>query len=282
MRHALVNSLFALLFTGCAGGLEMSNAGDAETKRAEYGDVVGRVVWEGGVPDVPPIHFQSVMPELFLKGDRPNPNAPIDGLAGAVVFLKRVDPIRARAWDHPPVQIELKDRQLSIHQGCVEGRVGFVRAGDPVTMISREPVIHLLRARGADYFTFAFPDPDRELRRTLKRPGLVELSSATGFYWMRGYLFVAEHPYFCRCDAQGNFHLRDVPLGRHELICWHPNWAVKRFEREPETGNVARVEFEEPFTVRKFIDVVGPENSLTLTIQAGAAAPRQLPAEPGP
>src|SRR5207248_1964383 len=131
---------------------------------------------------------------------RDNPHAPnIDsatsGVAGAVVFLRGVDPARARPWDHPPVVVEHQDRQLWVVQGGVRSRIGFVRRDDSITMVSREKVFNALHAGGAAFFTLTFPDADQPLRRALDKKGQVELSSAAGGYWMRGHLFVDDHPY---------------------------------------------------------------------------------------
>src|SRR5262249_30904512 len=153
----------------------------------------------------------------------------------AVVYLRGVDPARARPWDHPPVCVELRDYQIHVRQGDEEGRVGFVRRGAEVTAVSREPVFDSLQARGAAFFTLAFPDPDRPRTRRCPRAGVVELSSGVGHFWMRGHLFVSDHPYLARTDAAGRFSLPRVPAGRYELVCWLPDWHESSHERDADT-----------------------------------------------
>jgi hypothetical protein len=134
-------------------------------------------------------------------------------------------------------------------QGVGASRRGFVRTGDTVEIVSKQSVFHALRATGAAFFTLAFPDPDQPLARRLERPGVVELSSGAEYYWMRAYLFVDDHPYYARTDEAGRFELKDVPAGRHRMICWFPDWRLEHHERNPETGQVMRWKFRPPIEV---------------------------------
>lgn len=214
----------------------------------------GRVTWNGPLPEVPPLDVAAYPfggPVLRQRQRRPNPNRPaIDplsrGLANAVVYLRGVPVEQARPWDHPPVEVELHSDGFAVRQGQDVSRVGFVRRGAAVTLVSRQEVLHGCRGRGAAFFSLMFPDRDRPLQRRLTEPGLVELSSSAGYYWMRAYLFVDDHPYYARTDGTGQFTLPAVPPGRYELVCWLPNWKVQRQEREPEVGAVVRLYFEPP------------------------------------
>src|SRR5262249_17392835 len=98
-------------------------------------------------------------------------------------------------------------------QGAADGRTGFVHRGEEVEMVSEQPAFHSLQARGAAFFTLAFPDADRPRRRRLSRTGLVELSSGAGYVWMRGYLFVDGRPAYSGAEAGGRFGRGQVPPG---------------------------------------------------------------------
>ena len=221
---------------------------------AGCGTVGGRVTWSGARPK----------PEEFLFGvpkpDRsgfdirmmPNPNAPaIDAttgaVAGAVVFLRGVNPAAAKPWDLPPVRVEMADRQVVVRQGDgAASRAGFVRRGDAVTMTSRDPFFHVLRGRGAAFFSLTFPDPECASSRPFETPGRVELSSGAGFYWASADLFVADHPYYTLTDRDGRFTLTRVPEGAVELVVWMPGWAAARHDRDPESGLITRMSYAAP------------------------------------
>ena len=219
---------------------------------ATTGRITGRVTWVGDRPTAPQFIYGSPNPDgNFTVRMMPNPNAPaIDdrtrGLAGAVVFLRGLDPTLAKPWDLPPARIELHDRGIRIVQGTSTGRTGFVRCGGSVEMRSAEPVFHILRARGAAFFSLTFPLPDQPLTRTFEKAGRVELSSGAGYYWAAADLFVVEHPYYALTDAEGRFVFEQVPPGAHEVVAWHPNWNVAKQERDPESGMTFRQTYGKP------------------------------------
>jgi hypothetical protein len=179
-----------------------------------------------------------------------NPNAPVidaktRGVAGAIVMLRGVNARQARPWDHPTVQVEVSSDELRVRQGDAVG-VGFVRRGDAVEFVSFEPTLQTVRGRGAAFFGVPLAEAHRSAVRHFRGAGLVELSSGIGYYWMQGYLFVCDHPYIARTDAQGCFTIPDVPDGDYNLVCWMPNWQVQRKLREPEAGIVNRIDYFPP------------------------------------
>jgi hypothetical protein len=221
----------------------------------ESATLEGQVTWEGDLPVVDPFRARVFLPlgaeARVEKLQQENPNRPtIDGrtrgVGNAVVFLRGVDPKQAKPWDQPPVVIDLRDLQIHVRQGDTDSHYGFIKRGAAFTMTSSQPFFHSLRAGGAAFFTLAFPDPNRPTTRRLRQTGLVELSSGAGYYWMRAYLFVDDHPYYARTDASGRFALRQVPSGRYEVVCWMPQWRNAGHERDPESGLITRWTFQPP------------------------------------
>jgi hypothetical protein len=121
-------------------------------------------------------------------------------------------------------------------------------------MESAQPIFHSLVARGAAFFALPFPNPSRPCRRRLDHPGVVELTSGAGYFWMRAHLFVADHPYFTRSDAMGQFRLSQVPPGKYDLVCWLPSWREAEHELDADTGLVYRLTYQPP------VEVVQPLN----------------------
>jgi hypothetical protein len=261
IMHGRCLSIAAVLFF--LAGCEKTPAWDLETAAppsveridnfdpATAGTIAGRVAWSGPVPSVAAFHAPVSAGTEWGSGPRiawPNPNAPVvdpasGGVCEAVVFLRGVDPRRARPWHHKPVRVELVGYRFQVLQGEAEHRAGFVRRGDTIQVASRQEHFDSLQARGANFFSMALPDAGPMHQRPLDRAGIVELSSGAGHFWMRTYLFVAEHPYLAWTDAAGRFSLSQVPPGDYELVCWHPSWLKADHERDTETAHISAMTF---------------------------------------
>lgn len=238
------------------------------------GPVGGRVVWDGPVPPAEPIRGERLRP-MALGTDpfeRPNPHAPAigpdGGIANAIIELRPASPQPPRPWPHPPVSIAVSDGWPMVQQGGLQ-LVGFVRAGDTISITSRHVgTYHALRARGAAFFTVALPDADKPRARKLTQPGWVELSSAAGFPAMRGYLVVSDHPYLTRTDAAGRFEWPSVPAGAYTLTAKFPDWRIERTERDPEMGVPVRTVYR-PMFEQSVAVTAGPAVAVELRFRAG-------------
>jgi hypothetical protein len=261
-------------------GPDANSSFDAST----CGTIRGQVVWDGPTPVIPPFEIPAypMAGEAFArKQTRPNPHAPqlhvrSAGIGNAVVLLRGVDPQRAKPWSHSPVVVEQRAAQFHLFQDGQDATVAFVRPSGQVAMVSRDRLFYGLHAGGAAYFTLMFPEPNQPLERTLTRPGVVELASAAGCYWMRAYLFVEDQPYCTRTDTEGRFELSGVPAGHYEVVCWLPSWMKARHERDPESGLIARWYFQRPCEQRQSIKL-GPQETRDVPFRFAASMFSSLP-----
>lgn len=274
--RSLVALVFLCALTGChdpslpekipdeGNGAVPAVLGEAFDEAAT-GALSGTVHWQGDLPHVEPFHVLGLPGNYVVdvRKNQANPHLPriqpsTLALQDAIVFLRKVDLTKSRPWDQPPVRIEQCDRHLVIAQGGAQSNVGWVRAGEVIEIVNQDDHFHMLRGRGAAFFSLPFMDPRVPSRRRLDKPGLVELSSGAFFFWMHGYLLVEQHPYFTRTDAGGHFRLEKVPAGSYDLVCWMPNWEVARKGRDPETGYVIQMDFLPPVEhVRKVLVTAG-------------------------
>jgi hypothetical protein len=252
---------------------------------AATGTIVGRVGWAGPEPTVPailaPLSTGSEGQDHLVRSWA-NPHAPeIDrasrGVGGTVLFLRKIEPGCGRPWDLPPVEVEIEGGQFHVRQGGKEQRVGFVHPGDGVTMVSREPWFEILQARGAAFFSLPLPESGLVRTRHLKQPGHVEFVSGAGHYWMRGHVFVVTHPYYTVTDTEGRFTLDQVPAGRHELVCWHPNWHVASLERDLGTLLYVYATYHQSVEIVQTVQVEpGRTSRAAFTLRAAQFAPEQV------
>jgi hypothetical protein len=251
---------FLLLLAGCTESPDSSTPNPSGTPvlgeafaETDTGTLEGSVTWQGDLPDIPRFKVFGLPGNyaVDVRKDQPNPNRPrietdTGAIQDAVVFLRHVDLRKSKPWDQPAVHVDQRDRRIVIRQGDVSSSVGFVRAGSAIEMNSQDDHFHMLRGRGAAFFSVPFANPKVPGHRRLDKPGVIELSSGAFFFWMRGYLFVDHHPYYARTDSDGKFMLDKVPAGEYELVCWLPNWEVAKKSRDPETGLIIQVDFQPP------------------------------------
>ncbi len=230
---------------------------------AECGSITGQVLWDGPVPQVPRYNAPfTPRPEsgiIFGRKTWDNPRSPVvsreGGLASAVVFLKEVNLPQSRPWDHSPVTVAVRQHQLQVHQDSLESRFGFVQRGQTIDLINHDKCFHSIQARGAAFFNLPFADPDKPHPRRLTQKGIVELTSGCGAFWMAGFLFVDNHPYYARTGSDGRFVLPQVPAGTYQLVCWHPDWREISRELDGDTWEVASIEFRPALTIEVTVQV---------------------------
>lgn len=244
---------------------------------ARSGTVRALVRWSGPVPAVPPIDLIQVTSPPGGNRSVPNPNAPRiqnGQLTDALVSLTGIDPRRSRPWDLAPVTVEAGPRGLVVRQGDRAGRMAVVRGGATVDLVSREEGQHSIRGRGAAFFTQMLPVPHRPVGRRLTDAGVVELSSGSGYYWLRGYLLVSDHPYAAVTNASGTADFPQVPDGEYDAVCWVPNWHVERLDNDPERIGPVRLAFRPAVERRQRVVVrAGEAAEVGFTLSAADFGP---------
>lgn len=211
---------------------------------SQCGRLEGSVEWTGEIPIVPMMTANTKAgPKLV-----PNPHAPaIDaktrGMAGVVVYLRGIDPAKAKPWMQPKhLTVSASEMGLQIEE---TGRYGFVPHGGEIRVQSID-INHSVCGRGALSFAMPLPDAGVVSTRTATRPGIIHLTSGSNVAWASAHVFVCEHPYYAVTDANGRFAFDAVPAGEYELVAWHPNWTIVGHDRNPETGLICRFHYAEP------------------------------------
>jgi plastocyanin len=105
--------------------------------------------------------------------------------------------------------------------------VQIIKLGSPIVVSNSDKVLHNYHIyRGSEtVINEAQPEgaPSREAE--LKQKGLHSISCDV-HPWMRGFIWMADHPYYSLTDASGAFSLTNVPPGKYKLVLWRDNWNV--------------------------------------------------------
>lgn len=103
---------------------------------------------------------------------------------------------------------------------------------------------------GATIYNLAFPKKGRELEKPIK--GFHRYQPDTGFIrvtsnthtWMRGYVFVFDHPYATVTDEKGSFVIDSLLPGEYVLKVWHEGFGMQERKIKVSPNEVLEVEID--------------------------------------
>lgn len=234
------------------------------------GNIKGQVFWSGPIPiiesftgPISPLSEHASKPRLIWA----NPNAPKinpsnKGIEHAVVFLDVPETNDLNKINFAPAEVETNHFKMQINQDGISSPVGFVMLGDGVNFVNKQDFFYSIRARGDAFFSIPLSNKNKPVNRVFSKPGVATLTTGTGQFWMRSYLFVLTHTYAARCDKDGSFEITNLPPGRHDFKVWIPNWQVCEKEIDAETWEITRLEFVSP-TTKKFSASIMPDSTPT-------------------
>jgi hypothetical protein len=188
------------------------------TLNAEVGILSGRVVWDGPEPTDA---FAGVSGDrtITVGGQRtraqPTPLLRVTnrGVADAVVWLLN-PPSQPTSAPNDPVTLSQRNGDFQPHVEAVlqATRLRLATTDDQADF----------RASGAAEFGVNLLK-GKMVTRKLQRAGLVEIHSEV-HPWMSAYVWVFEHNFFARTNANGEFRLPAVPPGAYQVVVWHEGW----------------------------------------------------------
>jgi plastocyanin len=136
-----------------------------------------------------------------------------NGIRNAVVSLQNLPPGTKWEGDLPRVTMDQKQ--------CVfVPRVIVVPVGGTVEFLNSDRLLHNVKSTGKENPSFNRAQPHaRSISFTFKKPEIVRVDCDL-HSWMRGWVVVAEHPFYAVTNEQGEFILDNVPPGKYSLRVW--------------------------------------------------------------
>lgn len=189
-------------------------AGLATPRHAASGTIKGTVVVKGTVPELKKL---AVTIDQYVCGKEKNPEdlvlSPQGGIRGAVVWLDK-PPAAANAEALPPtIAMDQKDCAFA-------PRVVVVPAGGKIDFLNSDRLLHNLHATPTANPPFNRTQPKgRTITISFSHPEIIRVTCDL-HSWMRGWVVVAEHPFYSITDGAGDFALRGLPPGRYTLKAW--------------------------------------------------------------
>jgi plastocyanin len=135
------------------------------------------------------------------------------GIRNAVVSLQNLPPGAKRDWNPPPAKMDQK-------QCSFVPRVVVVPVGGTVEFLNSDRLLHNVKSAGKENPPFNRAQPHaRAISFVFKKPEIVRVDCDL-HSWMRGWVVVAEHPFYAVTNEQGEFILENVPPGKYTLQVW--------------------------------------------------------------
>ena len=238
------NLLIAVLVLIVAGALVFSSAVLAyEAGTVDNGGTItGKVVFKGGT-----VPTRTVVPTKnkdVCGSVRQEPLVEVGkdgGVMNAVAILKGVT--KGKSWREPEGEYTLDNDKCIFHP-----HVQIVPMGSDLAVHNSDPFLHNTHSFYGDKtaFNVALPFPGAQVKRKLDKPGIVRVDCDV-HGWMRGWVYVADNPYYTLTSEDGSFAIDDVPPGAYTLIIWQEHGGEMEKEvmvKAGETFDVGTIEIK--------------------------------------
>ena len=135
------------------------------------------------------------------------------GIRNVVVSLHGVPAGSKPPANGAPVKMDQKQ--------CVfVPRVVVVPVGGTVEFLNSDRLLHNVRGSGKENPPFNRAQPHaRTISIVFKSPEILRVDCDL-HSWMRGWIVVAEHPYYAVTNEEGEFVFENVPPGKYKLQAW--------------------------------------------------------------
>ena len=198
----------------CALGVFMLVNGLSTPRDATAGAIKGTVMLKGTAPELKKL---AVTIDQYVCGKEKSPEelvlSPQGGIRSAVVWLDK-PPVGA-----PPVALA-PTATMDQKECAFAPRVVVVPAGGKIDFLNSDRLLHNLHSTPSANPPFNRTQPKgRTITIPFEKPEIIRVTCDL-HSWMRGWVVVAEHPYYALTDGAGEFELKGLPAGRYTLKVW--------------------------------------------------------------
>ena len=250
-------------FLALAVGFAAISAATADA--ADWATVKGQVVFPENkpIPKREALNVTQDKDHCLSKGDILDESVIVNpknrGVKNVVVWLRPDDKDAksklTKEQIHPD-DAKRKPAEVVITQPCCMfvDRVTVARPGDTLVVKNPAPVPHnfFWSSGNNGEFNITVPKMDQwKMPQALVAEGPPIQYKCTIHGWMTGYVRIFEHPYYAVTDENGNFEIKNAPVGKYRIVYWHESGfkggAPGRFGEEIEIKgptNEVKTEFD--------------------------------------
>jgi hypothetical protein len=192
----------------------------------QWGDLDGQFIYKGTPPVPKPIipdKDQAICGKHKLVVEQVMVDKDSKGISGIAVYLFTTPSTKVKVhpdYEKPPTEVVLVD-----NKNCrFEPHVSAIRTGQKLAIGNGDPIGHNTKAEFFNNTPFNDLIPaggkiEKTFMSAESAPVKLECSIHA---WMSAYLLVRDNPYFAVTDKDGKFSIKNLPVGEHTFIVWHP------------------------------------------------------------
>jgi len=187
----------------------------------EWGDLEGTFLFKGTPPTPAKINADKD-PQFCGKHNLVDESIVVNkdnkGLANVVVYL-----LAKPAKIHPDYDKEAKAEVKLDNENCrFSPHVAGIRTGQTLVLGNKDPIGHNTKA---DFFNNnPFNDlipAGGSIKKTFTKMETTPSALSCSIHpWMNAHLLIREDPYFAISDKDGNFAIKNLPVGEHTFVVW--------------------------------------------------------------
>lgn len=203
-------------------------------EKGAWSTVKGQIVYPASkpVPERKKLDVSQDKAHCLSKGDILDESLIVNpknkGIKNVVVWLRPDDKnpkSKLPADKVHPSDAQRKPATVSIDQPCCMfiNRITVARVGDTIVAKNSAPVAHNFFWTSANNGEFNVTVP-KESEWKMPQALVAEASpiqfKCTIHPWMSGYVRVFDNPYYAVTDDNGNFEIKNAPVGKFRMVVW--------------------------------------------------------------
>jgi plastocyanin len=210
--------------------------------RADAGDVVGKIAFEGTAPKAARLQMgadavcmKQHKDPVFSEEVIVNKNGT---LKNVLVYVK--DGLGGKTFAPP------KERVVFDQKGCqYTPHVLGIQAGQELEVLNSDPTLHNVHSLSKlnPQFNIGQPKQGMKFVRKFEKPETFKVKCEV-HSWMGAYIGVFNHPFFAVTGDDGTFALKNLPAGEYTVEAWHEKYGTQSMKVAVGAAEKKTVDFK--------------------------------------